>query len=81
MQNVTKVEANGNVNNQNSSFVDKIARISSDDKTKKKNIIKGIFPKKKRSMLRDSMSKKVSTLLDPMGLLRTNFKKNVCILG
>ena len=43
----------------------------SDDKSKKKNILKGIFPKKKRSILRKSTSKKVSTILENLKLLRT----------
>ena len=67
------MEANGNVNNQKSSFVAKTA-VMSDDKSKKKNILKGIFPKKKRSILRKSTSKKVSTILDNLKLLRTLLK-------
>ena len=64
------MEANGNVNNQKSSFV-ATAAVMSDGKSKKKNILKGIFPKKKRSILRKSTSKKVSTILDNLKLLRT----------
>ena len=67
------MEANGNVNNQKSSFVAKTA-VMSDDKSKKKNILKGIFPKKKRSILRKSTSKKVSTILENLKLLRTMYK-------
>ena len=63
------MEANGNVNNQKSSFVAKTA-VMRDDKSKKKNILKGIFPKKKRSILRKSTSKKVSTILENLKLLR-----------
>ena len=62
------MEANGNVNNQKSSFVAKTA-VMSDDKSKKKNILKGIFPKKKRSILRKSTSKKVRTISENLKLL------------
>lgn len=64
------MEANGNVNDQKSSLVATTA-VMSGDKSKKKNILKGIFPKKKRSILRKSTSKKVSTILDNLKLLRT----------
>ena len=57
------MEANGNVNNQKSSFVASTA-LMSDGKSKKKNILKGIFPKKKRSILRERTSKKVSAIFD-----------------
>ena len=64
------MEANGNVNNQKSSFVATTA-VMSDGKSKKKNILKGIFPKKKRSILRKSTSKKVSAILDNLKSLQT----------
>ena len=67
---MTKVEANGNVNTQKSSFVANTSDMSG-DKSKKKNILKGIFPKKKRSILRKSTNKKVSIILENLKLLRT----------
>ena len=65
------MEANGNINNQKSSFVAKNGLIR-DDKPEKTNILKGIYPKKKRSMLRKSTSQKVSTILDNLESLQTN---------
>ena len=66
------MEANGNVNNQKSSFVATTSDMSG-DKSKKKNILKGIFPKKKRSILRKSTNKKVSIILENLKLLRTMY--------
>ena len=71
------METNGNVNNQKSSFVASTA-VMSDGKSKKKNILKGIFPKKKRSILRKSTSKKVSAIFDNLKSLQI---LNVCFYG